>query len=272
MEFTSEILQSLAKRAWKLVWVLVLNIIISLVILGFFVVHLNLYSFDAIMKIDSNALKIATFIIQNILWSLILYAIFFILKGDSDQTIKKFREKYYDKAIDRVKSVFEYRYHFPQEKYDKKRTLQKITEYSKEYQKEGVSHTISLKNVKTFIVSGVDSLYIIYNINSKESILFSIWHSGDFVAIAVAIKSEHIVKNIVEKEIEDKYKNILNLSASKESGLSKRNNFWWFDVKYEVSEEFLFNNIEQEKVSRAIAHIVTVGLSPSLELIGWEKV
>ena len=270
MEFTSEILQSIAKRAWKLSWILIINVMLSLIVLGLLVVHFNLYSLDEMIKIDSNILKIVTFVLQNILWSMILYAIFFVLKGDSDQTIKKFREKYYNKATSRVKSVFEYRYNFPKEKYDKKGTIQKLTQYHKEYQKNSVPHTISLKNIKAFVVSGVDSLYIIYHINPDESILFSIWHSGDFVAVAVAIKQEYIKSD--KQDISKIYEGKLNLSGAKEYILSSRDDFWWFDIKYSVSEEFLFNNIEQEKISRVIAHIVTVGLEPSLELMGWEKV
>jgi len=127
-----------------------------------------------------------------------------------------------------------------------------------------------LKNIKTFVVSGVDSLYIIYHINSEESILFSIWHSGDFVAVAIAIKQNFI--KIEEQIIKETYESKLNLSGSKEYKLVTRDGFWWFDVMYEVGEEFLFNNIEQEKISRVIAHIVTVGIGPSLELMGWKKV
>ncbi len=271
MEFTSELLQALSKRAWKLSWIFVIYIIFALSAILLIVVHKELYFLSNLSTLEANYVSILSFLWESLIISIIIFAIFFILKGDSDTTIKKLREKFYNKTIERVKLVFEYRYNFPDKLYTKE--IQELTQYTKEFKKNNKTHKINIDNLNTFIVDGVDSLYITYTINQNEKILFSIWHSGSFIATAIAI--DHKLLQTTKEEVNNKFENTLNLSGSENSEgdrLSLRDGYWWFDIKYLTNEEFLFNNIDQEQISRKIAHIVTVGLTSSMELLQWTKV
>jgi len=271
MEFTSELLQVLSKRAWKLSWILVLYILISLFIILFIIIDKELYIPSNFIALESNYMSLIDFFSKSLILSIVIFAIFYILKGDSDITIKKSREKFYIKAIERVKLVFKYRYNFPNDQYIEE--IKILTQYTKLFTKNNIEHTININNLNFFIVEGIDSLYITYTINKKEKILFSIWHSGTFIAIAIAIEQK--ILNLKENEINNKFENTLNLAGSENSEsirLSQRDGYWWFDIKYKTDEEFLFNNIEQEQIARKIAHIVTVGLTSSMELLNWQKI
>ncbi len=229
MEFTSEILQVLAKRAWKLSWILVLYAIVSLVIVVSIFIHKKLFVLSNIQNLNPNILEILKFFSESFLISVVIFGIFFILKTDSDNTIKKSRDKVYNKFIDRVKLVFKYRYDFPLEKYTK--GIQNLTQYSKKFYKDDKRHIIEIKNLKTYLVQGIDTLYVKYTINEEESILFSIWHSGNFVAVAIAIDKN--ILDISEDIINEKFESTLNLQGAKnseENKLSLRDNYWWFDV------------------------------------------
>jgi hypothetical protein len=270
MEFTSELLQALSKRAWKLSWIFIVYILFALCVILLIVIHKELYILSNLPTLEDNYVSILSFLWESLIVSVIVFTIFFILKGDSDTTIKKLREKFYNKAIERVRLVFEYRYDFPDSLYTKE--IKELTQYTKKFKKDSNLHTINIDNLNTYIVDGIDSLYITYTINQTEKILFSIWHSGTFIAIAVAI--DHKILPATEKEINTKFENTLNLSGSENEAnrLSLRDGYWWFDIKYLTNEEFLFNNIDQEQISRKVAHIVTVGLTSSMELLQWNKI
>lgn len=271
MEFTSELLQALSKRAWKLSWILVLYILISIFVILFIVIDKQLYIPTNFIALEDNYTSLLSFFSESLILSVIIFAVFYILKGDSDVSIKKSREKFYNKAIERVKLVFEYRYNFPQEQYIEE--IQALTQYSNKFKKNNIEHTVDIDKLHSYIVDGIDSLYITYEINKDEKLLFSIWHSGSFIAIAVAINEQLL--NLDKEVINQKFENTLNLSGSENSEknrLSKRDGYWWFDVKYLTNEEFLFNNMDQEQIARRVAHIVTVGLTSSMELLNWQKI
>jgi hypothetical protein len=270
MEFSSELLSALSKRAWRLSWILILYALISITIVLILVINKKLYILSNFSTVDENTISLIGFFADSFLVSLILFGIFYILKGDSDTSIKKSRERFYNKAIERVNLVFQYRYDFPQNDYISE--IKTLTEYTKEYTKEDKSHFINIENLNTYIVDGIDSLYITYKLNEDEKILFSIWHSGTFIAIAIAIEARILDKS--ENEINLKFENTLNLAGSEneeKNRLSQRDGYWWFDIKYLTDEEFLFNNIEQEQITRKIAHIITVGLTASMELLEWKQ-
>ncbi|MFW0693932.1 hypothetical protein ACN091_06665 [Aliarcobacter butzleri] len=273
MEFTSEILQAISKRAWKLSWILVAYSILCLGIILFIFIDNELYVLNNFSKIHSTQIGILKFSYNSLIVSSVIFSILFILKGDSDNTIKKAREKFYEKAFLRVKLVFQYRFNFPIDDYKEQYEIRQLTEYQKEYSKNEENHKISINNLNSFILNAIDTLYITYSLNNKkeEKILFSIWHSGTFVAIAIAIDKKYT--NKTEKEINDLLSK-LNLSGSIEdiNRLTTRDNYWWFDIKYNTSDDFLFHNIEKEQISRKVAHIVTVGLNISMEILGWQKI
>jgi hypothetical protein len=255
MEFTSEILQALSKRAWKLSWIIVLYAILSLFICLSIIVNKELYFLENFVILEKNYLELLKFFSESFLLSIIIFGIFYILKGDSDNALKKLRTKLYIKIKERVRLVFKYRYNFPRNKYSDEIRL--LTEKIK---------------LSFSIVNGIDSLYAIYKINDNEKILFSIWYPGKFIAIAIALNKSLTV--LSRKEIKNKFENTLNLVDSvnsEDDRLSERDVYWWFDIKYNVTEEFLFNNIEKEQIARKVAHILTVGLPIGLELMGWKE-
>ena len=270
MDFSSEFLQSLSKRAWRLSWVLILIALISLMVILSLVLYKNLYIPANFSTVGENYIAAIEFFTDALIVSLSLFGIFYIFKGDSNTTIKKLREKFYKKAIERVELVFDYRYNFPIDKYTNE--IKSLTEYKKQFVKNEALHTINKNNLKKYIVDGVDSLYITYEPNSDEKILFSIWHSGSFIAIAIAVDINSC-KGKTKDEVKSLFESKLNLTGSDSSEpdrLSIRDGYWWFDVKYKTSEEFLFNNVDQEQITRTIAHIVTIGISASMELMGWK--
>lgn len=270
MEFTSEILQALSKRAWKLAWIFILNAVVSISAIITIFFYKKLYILNNISNLEDIYIDILKFLIQSFLSSILLFCILFILKGDSDNSIKKAREYLYKKIYERVSLVFTYRYNFPEEKYDKQ--IKELTQYKKIYTKENILHEIQISNLNCYIVDGIDSLYLTYQIKENEKILFSIWHSGKFIAIAIAIEKNLL--SYTKDQIKEKFENTLNLADSnnaEKDRLSERDCYWWFDIKYDVSEDFLFNNIEKEQISRKVAHIVTVGLRLSMELLNWKE-
>jgi hypothetical protein len=270
MEFTSEILQALSKRAWKLSWIIVLYAILSLFICLSIIVNKELYFLENFVILEKNYLELLKFFSESFLLSIIIFGIFYILKGDSDNALKKLRTKLYIKIKERVRLVFKYRYNFPRNKYSDEIRL--LTEKIKTFKKNDEIHEIDISKLSFSIVNGIDSLYAIYKINDNEKILFSIWYPGNFIAIAIALNKSLTV--LSRKEIKNKFENTLNLVDSvnsEDDRLSERDVYWWFDIKYNVTEEFLFNNIEKEQISRKVAHILTVGLPIGLELMGWKE-
>lgn len=270
MEFTSELLQTISKRAWKFSPIFLLYIVICVSVLFFIIVSEELYNLEVLKNTDEIYIEILSYCIKSSISAFLIYLILFMLKGDSDSSIKEKREIFYKKAYKRVQLVFNYRYNFSIENYSDE--IRVLTEYNKLYKKNDITHTINKSNLNYFIVEGVDSLYIRYKISNTEEILYSVWHSGKFIAIAIAIKKFNAVLEI--NKISYLYENTLNLTGSnniEKERLSEREGYWWFDIKYDTDEEFLFNNLSQEDISRKIAHIVTVGLKTSLEILGWEE-
>lgn len=272
MEFTSEILQAISKRAWKLSWILVAYSILCLSIILYIFIDNQLYILSNFSKIHSTQVEILKFSYQSLIISIVVFSILFILKGDSDNTIKKARERFYEKVFERTKLVFQYRFNFPINDFEGQYEIRKLTEYQTDYSRNEEIHKISINNLNNFILNAIDTLYITYSLNDKfeERVLFSIWHSGSFVAIAIAIDKKYT--NKTEDEIH-KALSKLNLSGSIEDSnrLNTRDNYWWFDIKYNTNDDFLFHNIEKEQISRKVAHIVTVGLNISMEILGWKK-
>lgn len=269
MELNSELLQTVSKRAWRLSWIFILTALISLFVSIFLILNKKLYIIDNFIKLEPNYLELLKFFSESFSVSLLIFGLLYILKGDSDNSIKKSRERLYKKIKERVDLVFKYRYDFPIDNYNEE--IRNLTQYTKVYKKDDLTHEIKIENITSYFVDGVDSLYINYNINEKEKVLFSIWHSGTFIAMAIAIKKDLIDLN--EKDISQEFENSLNLSGSiqENNRLSIRDGYWWFDVKYDTSDEFLFNNIEKEHISRKVAHMVTVGLNTSMRLLKWKE-
>lgn len=92
--------------------------------------------------------------------SLLIFGLLYILKGDSDNSIKKSRERLYKKIKERVDLVFKYRYDFPTDDYNEE--IKDLTQYTKIYK--------------------------------KEKVLFSIWHSGTFIATVGLNTSMRLLK------------------------------------------------------------------------------
>jgi len=257
-----EIISSIAKRAWKFSFIFLFYFFISIAIFLTIFIHQNLFLIDNLIKINSNLYSILSFLLTSSFISIFIYFLIWVLKGESDIKIKKLRKNFYQKAINRVNEILKYRFDLKGFNED----IINLTEYHKEFIKNNNIHKINLKNFSFTIVDGVDTLYFFYKINEKEKIIWSIWHSGDFIAIAIAIE-----KNLVKVSNTKKYFEKFNLTSAKDYILTTRDKYIWFDVKYDVSEEFLINNVEKEKLSRWIAHFVSIGIIVGLEIMGWKK-
>ena len=274
MEFSVDLLNTLAKRGWKIiVWVLPINIIFSLYFTTFIIIKRGLYSINKIANIDTDISSLLSFLIQNIVFSFFVIFVFYIIKGDSGDKIKKLRSKFYTYSRDRVFNLFAYRY---TSLLNIDKDIDKLVSYNAQYKKEKEEHSISEKFLSFNDLPEIDSLYIIYKINNIEKVLFSIWHTGNKISVAIAFDKNDLFNefkyNLQEEifnNITSKYKGILNISDAKDTSIQIREKYYWFDIVYEVSEEFLVNNIEKEDISRKIAHIVTVGLPVAMSLMGW---
>lgn len=260
-----DIFQNLAKRAWKISWVFVLYSVVSFLILLNIIIVKKLYILDNIDKLSQNYTNFITALFDSSFLSFIFFVVMYVLRGDSDLTIKKLRENFYKSAFKRVKEVFAFR--FDTQNLNFENDIKKLIQYNGKFKKNDVIHTVSLDNLKSVYVDGIDSLYVYYQINKTQYILYSIWHSGDFIAIAVALKKEFgVSKDEFDKTLEE----ALNLEGAKYTK-NTRDDFLWFDVKYDISEDFLFNNIEKERISRKVAHIVTISIPHLMEKMGWMK-
>lgn len=258
-----EIISSIAKRASKLSLFFLFYSLISIFLFITVIIYKKIYVISNLEKINGNLYSFLEFLITSSFISFLFYLTIYVLKGESDLTIRKLRNNFYKKAIERVNEVVKYRFEFQGYNED----IKNLTEYSKYFEKNGKKHIVKLKNLKSFIVSEIDTLYFLYQINNNEKILWSIWHSGDFLAIAIAIE-----KNLVKMHnIEEFLKKTFNLTNHKEFIFSERDKYLWFDVKFNISDEFLINNIEKEKMSRRIAHFVSIGIIVGLEILGWKK-
>jgi hypothetical protein len=262
---TLDIFQNLAKRAWKISWIFILYSAVSFLILLNIIIDKKLYFLDNIDKLSQNYIDIITILFDSSFLSIIFFVLMYILRGDSDLTIKKLRENFYKSAFKRVKEVFAFR--FDTQNLNFENDIKKLIQYNSKFKKDNVVHEISLDNLKSVYVDGIDSLYVYYRINETKYILYSIWHSGDFIAIAVALKKDlGVSKDDFFAILEE----TLNLEGAKYTK-NIRNDFLWFDVKYDISEDFLFNNIEKERISRKVAHIVTISIPHIMEKTGWTK-
>jgi len=258
-----EIISSIAKRAWKFSFLFLLYFLFALFIFSSIVLYKKLYILDNLIKINSNLYNFLNFLLNSSLVAVLIYFLIWILKGENDITIKKLRNNFYQKAINRVKEVVKNRFNL--EGYNE--DIKNLTEYTKVFKKKNNIHKVEIKNLNTYIVNGVDTLYFFYNVNEKEKIIWSIWHSGDFLAIAFAIEEELVKLDNVEEYLKKSF----NLTSAKEYIFTKRDKYIWFDVKFDVSDEFLVNNIEKEKMARWIAHFVSIGIIVGLEILGWKK-
>jgi len=254
-----EIISSIAKRAWKFSIIFLFYFFISFFTFFSIVLYKKLYILDNIDKINANLYSFLSFLLNSSLIALFIYFLIWVLKGE----IKKLRNRFYQKAIDRVEEVVKNRFDFDGYNDD----IKNLTEYTKFFEKNNKKHKVELKNLKTYIVSGVDTLYFFYKINEKEKIIWSVWHSGDFLAIAFAIEENLINFDNVEECIIKSF----NITSAKEYIFTKRDKYIWFDVKFNVSDDFLVNNIEKEKMTRRIAHFVSIGIIVGLEILGWKK-
>ena len=274
MEFNVDLINALAKRGWKIiVWVLPINIILSTYFLVQIVVAKGLFSVNTLSKIDHNISSLLGFLIQNITISFIVILIFYIVKGDSGDKIKKMRSKFYNYAKTRVFNLFIYRYNPPS---DLDNDISDLVRYHALYERDNIKHTINVKSLIYNDLIEIDSLYIIYKINDTQRVLFSIWNTGKKIAIAIAFKKDELQlfksedESTIFENIKQRYRSILNISDAKDISIQIREKYYWFDIVYEVSEELLINNMEQEDISRKIAHIITVGLPVAMSLMGWK--
>ena len=258
-----EIISSIAKRAWKFSIIFLLYFFLSFFTFSSIVLYKKLYIINNLAKIDTNLYSFLSFLLNSSLVALFVYFLIWILKGENDITIKRLRNGFYQKAIDRVKEVVKNRFDLVGYNED----IKNLTEYTKLFEKNNEKHKVEMKNLKTYIVNGVDTLYFFYKINEKEKIIWSVWHSGDFLAIALAIEEKLVHFDNVESFIKKSF----NLTSVKEYIFTKRDKYIWFDVKFDVSDEFLVNNIEKEKMTRWIAHFVSIGIIVGLEVLGWKK-
>ena len=269
MEFSVDILNALAKRGWKIiVWVFPTNMIISLFLFFLILIERNLFSIDNFVKIDSDVSTLLAFLMQNILFSFVILLIFYIIKGDSGDKIKKMRSKFYQYTRTRIFNLFSYRFNPPK---SLDNDIVNLIGYNNLYEKSGAEHAIELDKLSYKDLLEIDSLYIIYEINNSK-VLFSIWHTGNKISIAIAFSKDELVKfkKDILTRMEKLYKSTLNISDAKNTSMQIREDYYWFDIVYDVNEELLVNSIEQEDISRKIAHIVTVGLPIVLSLMGWK--
>ena len=263
--FSFDIFENLAKRAWKISWVFILYSAVSFMVLLNIIIEKKLYILSNIDKLSQNYIDIIIFLLNSALFSILFFIIMYVFKGDSDMTIRKLREKFYESAYERVKLVFKYRFETNDLDFDSE--IKKLVKYNSRFEKDGLTHTVSIDNLNSVFVEGIDSLYIYYKISEEEYILYSVWHSGDFVAVAVAIKQS---LNITKEDFEATLEKALNLEgATYTKGI--RDDFYWFDVKYSIAEDFLFSNIEKERISRKVAHIVTISIPHLMENMQWKK-
>jgi len=261
-EIPFEIISNIAKRAWKFSIVFLFYFFFALFLFLSIVISKKLYIIENLEKINSNLYSFLSYLLTTSFVAIFIYFLIWILKGESDLTIRKLRKLFYQKAINRVNEVMRYRFEFNGYNED----IKNLTTYTKCFEKDGNKHIVNLNNLKSYIVDGVDTLYFFYKINEREKIIWSIWHSGDFLAIAFAIE-----ENLVKKDIKPILESRFNLTNAKDVVLTKRDRYFWFDVKYSVSEDFLVNNIEKEKFSRIIAHFVSVGIIAGMEILEWKK-
>lgn len=276
MEFSVDLLNSLAKRGWKIiVWVFPLNMIFSIYLFILILIERKLFSVNNFVNIDSDVSALLSFLIQNISFSFVILLIFYIIKGDSGDKIKKMRSKFYQYCRLRVYDLFSYRYN-PPKSLDE--DIMGLVGYYNSYEKKKISHKVELNNLSYKDLLEIDSLYIVYKINDDEKVLFSVWHTGNKISIAIAFNINHLemFRDMSDKEvfanIEQTYKGKLNISDAKDTSIQIREKYFWFDIVYNVNEELLVHSIEQEDISRKIAHIVTVGLPIAMGLMGWKVV
>jgi hypothetical protein len=258
-----ELISNIAKRAWKFSYFFLFYFCFALFLFFSIFIYKKLYLISNLENISVVLFKILYFLISSAFVSIIIYFLIWVLKGESDFTIKKLRKNFYDKAVKRVEEVMKYRFELE----DYNEDIKILTMYNNKFEKNGRIHIVKVSNLKSYIVNGVDTLYFFYKINNEEKIIWSIWHSGDFLAIALAI-DEDLVSNSNYEEILLKS---FNLTSAKDYDLGKRDKYIWFDVKFDVSEEFLVNNIEKEKISRWIAHFVSIGVISGLKILNWKQ-
>ena len=274
MDFNVDLVNALAKRGWKIIiWVLPINIVFSSFFLIYIIIAKSLYSVDKLTRVNEHINSLLGFLVQNILVSFIVILIFYILKGDSGDKIKKMRSKFYDYARTRVFKLFMYRYNPPT---DLDNDIADLVRYHALYERDHVEHNINVASLLYNDLIEIDSLYIIYKINDTEKILFSIWNTGKKIAIAIAFEKDNLYLFKSENEasvfekIAELYKSVLNISDAQDISIQIREKYYWFDIVYEVSDELLINNMEQEDMSRKIAHVITVGLPIAMKLMGWK--
>lgn len=273
MDFNTDLLNALAKRGWRIiVWILPINIIFSVLLVFYILIATKLYTIDKITQLDDKVVEVLAFLIHNIFLSIIVGLIFYIVKGDSGDKVKKIRSKFYKYVRERAFNLFEYRYSTPA---NLDKDFIDLVSYHKLYVNGTSEYTISVDNLSYNDLIEIDSLYIVYKLNDKEKVLFSIWHTGNKISIAIAFEKKNLStvftgnNDKVFEEITKRYKDTLNISDAKDVSIQIRENYYWFDIVYEVTEELLINTMEQEDISRKIAHVITVGLPVAMFFMGY---
>lgn len=276
MEITYELFQDIAKRAWKLAWVLVLNIILSIGVLAYLIIEFELYHTKNIMVLNKNVAALIGGVSENLFFSSVLLIAFYILGGNNEFKLKKLRGDFYKRVEDKIRTDFIYRFNFPEKHIydpDVYELIERNKFFVKKYKNEAKKHTLAIDHLKSSVVLGVDSFFIVYAVDKIERVRFNVWHAGSFIAIKIAL-DRHVLDDSKQNVIEQVFEKRLNLAGSlKEEDkprLSVEDTHWWFTIKYATSGEFLFNNSEQDKVIRNISHIITSGVPAALEILDWK--
>ncbi len=158
--------------------------------------------------------------------------------------------------------------------------LETLFRYPIHYRRAERTHTVKERCLSFREIPEVDSAYFIYEVageSEKERVVYSLWHNGRKLCMAVAFDRKHYRgkeredQDILDR-VEERFQKALNLDGAKTHVVQMRGSLIWFDVIYEVSEDFLINGVEQEYHSRHVAHILTLGLPAALESMGWKRV